>query len=245
MDPLGANPMKDVDPEQWLRDITARMSDLQQKAEELQANFATAGATVSSKDNHVTVTIAPTGALQNLRLGPNATTTMSPQQLAATIMETVHKAQRRAAGNVVTAFEPLGVGTQTMDLVTSYLPPEQDEDQERWERDNDAYAVEDTPDRAGTPPTPPQRPYGHPGAPQHPYGQPAPYQQPYPYGGQPPAPQPPQHPYGQPGAVPPQPGATGPALPPFPPGRPPQQIRPTRPARPPVADDEDDEDLPW
>jgi DNA-binding protein YbaB len=236
MDPLDANPMKNVDPEQWLRDITARMSDLKQKADNLQANFATSGATVVSTDNHVTVTIAPTGALQNLRLGPNATTAMSPPQLAATIMETVRKGQRQAAGNVVTAFEELGAGTQAMDLVASHLPEETDEDQARWERDNDAYGVEDGPQQPAARPMPPQYPYGPPGGPQPPQ---------HPYGGQQPAA--PQYTYDRTYAQPEaaqQPGGTGPALPPFPPARP-TQARPTRPTRPPVEDDEDDEDLPW
>ena len=45
------------------------------------------------------------------------------------------------------AFAPIGVGTESMDLVMSYLPPavEDEENAEQYGYDEDGYAVEQQP----------------------------------------------------------------------------------------------------
>ncbi|PRY46538.1 YbaB/EbfC family nucleoid-associated protein [Umezawaea tangerina] len=132
--PIDANRMKNVDPEQWLADMQARMADLQQKSTELQENLASSSATVSSKDGAVNVTIAPTGALQHLELTQRAAG-MSPGRLTASIMEAVHRGQRAASEKMVEAFAPLGEGTQSMDLVLSFIPADEDDGEDIDERD--------------------------------------------------------------------------------------------------------------
>jgi len=154
VDPLGpidANRMKHVDPDQWLTDMQTRMADLQQKSADLAENLAQASATATSNDGAVTVTIAPTGALQNLELTQRAAG-MSPGKLTASIMEAVRKGQHAASAKMVEAFAPLGAGTESMDLVLSYLPAD-DEDDEVEEHDLKAVDALDE-DRPPLPPHP-------------------------------------------------------------------------------------------
>jgi DNA-binding protein YbaB len=133
--------MKDVDPDQWLDDMRARIVDMTRKSAELAENLASSAATVSSKDGAVTVTIAPTGALQQLKLTKKAAR-MSPDKLTASIMEAVHKGQRAASAKMVEAFAPLGAGTESMDLVKSFIPPAEDEEGDDVE-ERDLKAVEE------------------------------------------------------------------------------------------------------
>jgi DNA-binding protein YbaB len=134
--------MAGVDPDRWLQDMQAKADDLAAKSAQLREDLAHSSATVLSKDHAVQVTIAPTGALQNIQLTDHAAG-MSPQRLQASIMEAVAKGQRAASEKMLEAFAPIGVGTESMDLVMSYLPPAvEDEDDEQQGYDEDGYAVE-------------------------------------------------------------------------------------------------------
>jgi DNA-binding protein YbaB len=208
LDPLGpidANRMKNVDPDQWMNDMQARLTDLKQKSEDLAENLATASATVTSNDGAVKVTIAPTGALQNLELTQRATG-MNPGKLTASIMEAVRKGQQAASAKMMEAFAPMGAGTESMDLVRSYLPPEDDDEDEVEEHDLKAVdALDDQP----PPPPPPARPYPQQQPPYPPQQPPYPPQQQQPYPPRPPMPQQPpvQQPFTPPPAQPPPPPA--------------------------------------
>lgn len=195
MDPLGpidANRMKNVDPDQWLNDMQARLADLKEKSEDLAQNLATASATVTSNDGAVTVTIAPTGALQNLELTQKAAG-MSPGKLTASIMDAVRKGQQAASAKMVEAFAPLGAGTESMNLVLSYLPEDDDADVEVEEHDLDAVEALDD-----EPPPPPAHPQQPPSYPPHP-------QQHQPFPARPPMPQQPPPFTPPPGQAPPPP----------------------------------------
>lgn len=141
-----------MDPQQWLDGFEAQIADLQRKSAELQENLAGATGRATSQDGSVTVSVAPSGALLELQLGPRATD-LGPARLTALIMETVRKAQRVAAGRVVEAFAPLGGGTEAMELMTSYLPP--DEDDDATEEPGAEFAVPDAPPEQPAPPAPP------------------------------------------------------------------------------------------
>jgi DNA-binding protein YbaB len=145
-----------VDPEQWLKDMETRLSDLKQKSEELAENLATATATATSDDGAVTVTISPSGALQNLELTQRAAG-MSPGKLTASIMQAVRRGQKTASARMVEAFAPLGAGTESMDLVQSYLPREEDEGEEESE-ERDLKAVDALDEESTPPPSYPPRP---------------------------------------------------------------------------------------
>lgn len=158
VDPLGpidAQRMAGTDPDRWMRDMQAKIADLSVKTAELQDNLAHSSATAVSKDHAVRVTIAPTGALQGIELTDRAAG-MSPQRLQASIMEAVGKAQRAASEKMIEAFAPLGAGTESMNLVMSYLPPAVEEEDD--EHDPYADAVDEHEPQAAPPPPPPPAP---------------------------------------------------------------------------------------
>ncbi|ANZ39966.1 hypothetical protein BBK82_31895 [Lentzea guizhouensis] len=144
--------MAGVDPDRWMQDMEAKVADLSAKSAQLRDDMTNASATVLSKDHAVQVTIAPTGALQNIQLTDHAAG-MSPQRLQASIMEAVAKGQRAASERMIEAFAPLGVGTESMDLVLSYIPPPVEDEEEDFNHDRyDEY--EEEPQQA--PPAAPQ-----------------------------------------------------------------------------------------
>ncbi len=145
-----------MDPDLWLKDMEARLSDLKEKSENLSRNLATTSATVTSADGSVRVTIAPTGALQHLELTQKAAG-MSPGKLTASIMEAVGKGQRASSAKMLEAFAPLGAGTESMALVRSYLPPDEDGDPDEVE-EHDLKAVDALDDEPPPPPAHPPRP---------------------------------------------------------------------------------------
>ncbi|GLZ30979.1 hypothetical protein Lesp02_31680 [Lentzea sp. NBRC 105346] len=136
-----------MDPYQWVNEFESRLADLKKKSEDLQENFESASATVTSKDNAVTVTVGPNGGLQNLQLGHRAVELGAPR-LTALILETARQAQRKAAGKVLEVFQPLGEGTETMQMVMDSIPADPETEEE------DTFEVEE----AAPPPPPVQRP---------------------------------------------------------------------------------------
>ncbi|MEV8443529.1 YbaB/EbfC family nucleoid-associated protein [Actinosynnema sp. NPDC051121] len=107
----------------------AWLEDLQQRSAKLREDIDNSVVTLSSRDEAVTVTVGPNGALHNLSLGHRAAA-ISHTQLTTLIMSTVRDAQRRVAARVAEAFIPFGdpaLTEQTKNLIT-YLPPEDDPD---------------------------------------------------------------------------------------------------------------------
>ncbi|MCS7479050.1 YbaB/EbfC family nucleoid-associated protein [Umezawaea endophytica] len=156
-----------MDPDQWLRDVETRLSDLKQKSADLAENLATATVAVTSDDGAVNVTISPSGALQNLELTQRAAG-MSPGRLTASIMEAIRRGQRAASAKMLDAFAPLGEGVESTTLVQSFLPQEEDEGEEESE-ERDLKAVDALDEESAPPPSYPPRPPAPP--------QPAAYQQ--------------------------------------------------------------------
>ncbi|MET0132804.1 MAG: YbaB/EbfC family nucleoid-associated protein [Kibdelosporangium sp.] len=107
---------------EWLSGFEARIADMQAKSAALQQDIAAAGATASTPDGAVRVTVGPTGALQDLQLGPSVTR-YPPAELAAIITRTAGEAQRQAAHRVAAAFAPVAEGTDAMQMLESFLPP--------------------------------------------------------------------------------------------------------------------------
>ncbi|PWK82341.1 DNA-binding protein YbaB [Lentzea atacamensis] len=111
-----------------------RVTDIQQKAEETQAQLKALRANVSSPDRSVTVTMAPGGRLEKLSLAPSAMR-MSHEQLAAMITETVSRGHAAVAEQMEATMQPLIGGTPAMDFlrdqVTAAQQPEETEEQPR------------------------------------------------------------------------------------------------------------------
>ncbi|MEV7550256.1 YbaB/EbfC family nucleoid-associated protein [Amycolatopsis sp. NPDC089917] len=97
--------------------------EMQEKATRLEEAFATAGATVTSPDGSVTVTLAPNGALSNIQLGRRACA-LGEARLTATIMTTVREAQSRTARAVTSSVEAIVGDGEAVEMMKSFLPPE-------------------------------------------------------------------------------------------------------------------------
>lgn len=103
--------------------LERQASEMQQRASALQEAFSVAGATVTSRDGAVTVTLEPNGALRSLQLGKRACE-LGPARLTTTIMDAVRQAQRQTAHSVAGSVESIVGGGETLDMIKSFLPPE-------------------------------------------------------------------------------------------------------------------------
>ena len=141
-----------MDPQQWLDNFEAKLADLQRKSADLQENVQNSQATASSPDGAVTITVGPNGGLLNIQLGHRATE-LGSARLTALIMQTAKVAQKQAAQQVMAAFEPLGEGTEALQMMSDAIPD--DEVEVDTEPDYAEYAEpEPEPARAAPAPAP-------------------------------------------------------------------------------------------
>ncbi|RSM82245.1 YbaB/EbfC family DNA-binding protein [Kibdelosporangium aridum] len=132
----------------------ARIADIQRKSADLQQNIAASGATATSPDGGVRVTVGPTGALQDLQLSPS-TTRYPPAELAGIIMRIAAQAQREAAHRVAQAFAPVAEGTDAMQMLQNFLPPPPEHVSDAPVDGLPGVDDVDEPPRPSTPPPPP------------------------------------------------------------------------------------------
>lgn len=147
-------------PEEWLARFETTIADVKAKTAAFQENLEQAGVTEAAPDGSISVSVAPNGSLNNLRIDDSAMRG-SGAELAGRIMKLARKAQRAAAVNVAEAFAPMGADSEAMHMLTGYLPePEEDEDDEQ-EQPGYAFNEEATapppPPAPPTPPAPPRR----------------------------------------------------------------------------------------
>ncbi|MEU0880404.1 hypothetical protein ABZ345_17515 [Lentzea sp. NPDC005914] len=102
-------------PDEWLTDFEAKTAELQRNAVAFRRNLEMAGQTVTSEDKTLTVTVAPNGALLDLKIAQNP-------ELAAKLMELVRQAREGAAANVLGEFRN-AVGGQAGQLDTDVSVP--------------------------------------------------------------------------------------------------------------------------
>ncbi|MGH4022487.1 MAG: YbaB/EbfC family nucleoid-associated protein [Pseudonocardiaceae bacterium] len=127
-----------MDPHEWLRQYHAQGDDMVQRSREFGEQLREVSETVSSRDGAVTVTVSPSGALQDLQFSPRVGE-MSHVQLSALVMETVRGAQARVAHKVVELVEPLAGGGEAMTFLRGELPPLPDQNEDRRDGDDDGY----------------------------------------------------------------------------------------------------------
>jgi DNA-binding protein YbaB len=108
-------------PEQWLADFDATIAAVRAGTETFRQALEQAGATASTDDGSLSVTVAPNGTLTDLRID-DAAWQGSGASLAAEILRLTRQAQRTAAANVAAAFAPLGGDSAAMQMFTGYLP---------------------------------------------------------------------------------------------------------------------------
>lgn len=116
-----ANPFEGLDPDTALRELRQQADALESKATRLRTELAAASATATSPDGAVTVTLSPTGALQNISFSAKATA-HRPEALGPLVMKTVLAAQREVATRVTASLAEQFGDQDTMDFITRFMP---------------------------------------------------------------------------------------------------------------------------
>ncbi len=150
-------------PDEWLAKFNATIADVKAKTEAFQRDLEQSGATESTPDGSLSVTVAPNGSLTNLHIDESAWRG-SGAELAGKIMNLARKAQRAAAVNVAEAFAPLGSpDSEALHMITGYIPEEEEDDEEQ---EGPSYSFDESQGRPDptAPPAAPQPPpsYGRP-----------------------------------------------------------------------------------
>jgi DNA-binding protein YbaB len=152
-------------PEEWLKNFDAKIADVKAKTAQFQQDLEQSGATETSPDGSLSVTVAPNGSLSNLRIDESAWRG-NGAELAKKIMALARKAQRAAAVNVAEAFAPLGgPDHEALRMLTGYIPEEEDEEPEG---PSYSFAEETTPGKDSTTAPPPRPQFGAPTTPEPP-----------------------------------------------------------------------------
>lgn len=132
---MSTNPFEGLDPDSVLRQLREQAADLETKATQLRSELAAATATASSPDGAVTVTLSPTGALQNISFAAKAAN-HPPDALGPLVMRTVAVAQREVNDRVTASLSAQFGPGDTMDFVTQFMPKPEPE-APRHQRDPD------------------------------------------------------------------------------------------------------------
>jgi len=102
-------------PDEWLADFEAKTTELQRNAAAFRRNLESAGTTVMTEDKSVTVTVAPNGALLDLKIEGHA-------ELAAKVLALTRTAREQAATNVLDEFRQVA-GSHANQLDTDVSVP--------------------------------------------------------------------------------------------------------------------------
>jgi DNA-binding protein YbaB len=144
--------------------FTVELEEIRAKAAAAQEKLRTAVATVQSPDGAVTVTVGPSGVLQDLRFGPRAYE-RPPQALSGLVLQLIGRAQQKVSAEVAEAFSGMvGEDSAARELLDEFLPaPEPDEGTQPDKRDvfMPEQEAEDRP-AVPPPPGPPQPQRGQP-----------------------------------------------------------------------------------
>ena len=115
------NPFVGMDPDTMLRTLKQEAEQMEAKARQLQQEMAAATVTSTSPDGAVTVTVSPTGALQDISFSDKATN-HRPSTLGPLVMKTVHAAQRQAAEHVTASVRQHFGSEDSVDYMRQFLP---------------------------------------------------------------------------------------------------------------------------
>jgi DNA-binding protein YbaB len=148
--------------------FTAELEEIQAKAAAAQEKLRSAVATVQAPDGAVSVTVGPSGVLQDLRFGPRAYE-RPPQALSGLVMQLIGRAQQKVSAEVADAFGGMvGESSAARELLDEFLPaPEPDPGTQPGK--SDVFLPEQ--EAEDRPPAPPHRPPPSPQPPQQ-HGQP-------------------------------------------------------------------------
>jgi DNA-binding protein YbaB len=146
--------------------LTAELEQLKATAEQVQESIRSAAATVAAPDGAVTVTVGPSGVLQDLTFG-NRAYQRPPEALASLVMQLIGTAQKQVGAQVAGAFSGLvGEDSQAMQILDEFLPrdPEEAADGQATEANEFAQPEEPAPPppQQQEPPRPTRRPVARP-----------------------------------------------------------------------------------
>ncbi|MEA5359159.1 YbaB/EbfC family nucleoid-associated protein [Amycolatopsis sp., V23-08] len=140
--------------------FNAELEGIKAQAAAAQERLRAATATVQSPDGAVTVTVGPSGVLQELRFGPRAYD-RPPQALSGTVMQLIGRAQQKVSAEVADAFSGMvGESSAARELLDEFLPAPPEPDEGTPPGPGGKFMPE-ADDRPPVPPPPPHRPPPH------------------------------------------------------------------------------------
>lgn len=141
--------------------FTVELEEIRAKAAAAQEKLRSATASAHSPDGSVSVTLGPSGVLQDLRFGPRAYE-RPPQALAGLVLQLIGRAQQKVSAEVAEAFTGMvGENSAARELLDEFLPapePDEEPDPGKSEVFMPVQEAEDRPPRPLRPPPPPQQP---------------------------------------------------------------------------------------
>lgn len=139
--------------------LTAELEQLKATAEQVRESIRSAAATVRAPDGAVTVTVGPSGVLQDLAFGSRAYQ-RPPEALASLVMQLIGTAQKQVGAQVAGAFSGLvGEDSQAMQILDEFLPHDPDDDAAAGQASEaEEFAQPEEPAPQPPPPPPPQQP---------------------------------------------------------------------------------------
>lgn len=140
--------------------MQAEAEQMRAKAEQMQQMLRSAAAKVSSPDGVVTVTVGPSGVLQELKFDARAYR-RPPEALSALVLRLIGEAQRKVSAQMTSALGALvGESSQAMELFKEFVPedPEDPEVPVDELEDRPEEQPEKQPEKPLTPPVPPAPP---------------------------------------------------------------------------------------
>jgi DNA-binding protein YbaB len=85
-----------MDPQEFLEQTLAQLTDLQAKVPQLQKQYENATHETRSKDRRVSAVVGPRGDLRSLNFHGESYRKMSPKELADVIVRTINSAREQA-----------------------------------------------------------------------------------------------------------------------------------------------------
>ncbi|WP_284744327.1 YbaB/EbfC family nucleoid-associated protein [Amycolatopsis sp. RTGN1] len=136
--------------------FTADLDEIRAKAAAAQEKLRSAVATVQAPDGAVSVTVGPSGVLQELRFGPRAYE-RPPQALSGLVMQLIGRAQQKVSAQVADAFGGMvGESSAARELLDEFLPaPDESTPPDKSDVFLPEQEAEDRPPHR--PPSPPQQ----------------------------------------------------------------------------------------
>ncbi|WP_410670491.1 YbaB/EbfC family nucleoid-associated protein [Amycolatopsis sp. cmx-4-68] len=135
--------------------FTVELDEIRAKAEEAQEKLRSAVASVQSPDGAVSVTVGPSGVLQDLRFGPRAYE-RPPQALSGLVLQLIGRAQQKVSAEVAEAFGGMvGESSAARELLDEFLPAPEPDAGPPPDKSDVFMPEQEAEDR---PPRPPHRP---------------------------------------------------------------------------------------